>query len=257
MKYIDVSQYQGTIDFDKLKVDGVIILAGYGKNHIDPQFTRNASECNRVGIPCGAYWFSYAKTAEEARNEAKYLLAAVKPYRMELPLCYDFEYASVDNATAQGVTVTKELATSFATAFLSEIEAGGYWALNYANPDYLSRMYDESLTKRFGLWLAAWKLSSKPDLTKPPRACNIWQWGLSTIDGISGAVDTNESYVDFPKAIRDAGLNHLDKIDPAMKWAQSFKLTEDPDIADALYKYHYTFHVGEDYKGSSGLITEG
>ena len=261
MKYIDVSQYQGTINFDKLKgnVDGVIIRAGYGKNHIDPFFVRNASECNRVGVPCGAYWFSYAKTVDEARREADCLLAAVEPYRMELPLAFDFEYDSIDNAEAQGVPITKELATAFAEEFLYEIEAGGYYALNYTNQDFLKRLYDEALTKRFGLWLAAWTLSKNPDLSKPPRKCDIWQWSQRTIEGIAGVVDVNESYIDFPAVIRASGLNHLaDSLaaQDALKWAQSFKITDDPAIAEAIWHYHFGFHVPEDEQRGSGALSD-
>ena len=279
--YIDVSQWQGVIDWDTVKphIDGAILRAGYGKNHIDPQFVRNVTECNRLGIPCGAYWFSYVKSVDEARAEAKYLLAAVKPYRMELPLCYDFEYDSADNATAQGVTVTKELATSFAMAFLSKIEAGGFWALNYANPDFLSRMYDESLTKRFGLWLAAWKLSSSSDLSKPPRKCDVWQWGKTDIPGISGAVDTDESYVDFATIIRQKGLNNLKPENPAqdvpdppdgtepaqnpkaLAWVKNQGLCGDVDAAapvtwDKLAAVLYKLHGPDDNKTVSGLLTD-
>lgn len=280
MKLIDISEHQGIIEWEKVKgnIDGVIIRAGYGsKGTPDKRFTYNASECNRLGIPCGAYWFSYAKTVEEAKAEAKHLLSAVKLYRMELPLAYDFEYDSVDNATAQGVKVTKELATSFASAFLSEIERGGYWALNYANPDYLDRMYDEKLTARFGLWLAAWKLSGGTDLSDPPRRCDIWQWGLSNVPGIAGSVDANESYRDFPKIIRQAGLNHLnsyaeddgsmtwehsqEKPTPidlradALKWAQELYITDDPEIALALWRYHNTF-TPEDTKTTGGITSD-
>jgi GH25 family lysozyme M1 (1,4-beta-N-acetylmuramidase) len=67
-KGIDVSSWQGIIDWDAVKADGIqfaIIRAGFG-DELDIKFTRNISECNRVGIPCGVYWFSYALTAQEA-----------------------------------------------------------------------------------------------------------------------------------------------------------------------------------------------
>lgn len=258
MKYIDVSEWQGVVDWEKVKgnIDGAIIRVGKGsKGKADKFFERNVSECNRLGIPCGAYWFSYAKTVDEAKAEARHLLAAVKPYRMELPLCFDFEYDSVDNAQAQGVKITREIATSFAEAFLTEIEAGGYWALNYTNQDFLNRLYDKRLTERFGLWLAAWKLSAGTDFSEPPRTCSIWQWGKSNIPGIAGAVDSNESYINFPQVIREAKLNHL-ALDPAydaMKWAKSYALTDNPEIALALYRYHFAFHVPEDNKSRGGL----
>ena len=158
MNCIDVSQWQGVIDWDAVKphIGGAILRAGYGKGHPDGQFARNAAECNRLGIPCGAYWFSYAKTPAEARAEAEHLLRAVAPYRMELPLCFDFEYDSLSNAEKQGAAMTKALASELVRAFCGRIEAGGYWALNYANPDFLSRWYDEDIPQRYGLWLAQW-----------------------------------------------------------------------------------------------------
>lgn len=259
MKYIDVSEWQGVIDWEKAKphIDGAIIRAGYGKGTPDKRFTYNASECNRLGIPCGAYWFSYAKSEDEAKAEARYLLDAVKPYRMELPLCYDFEYDSVKNAASHGVEVTMELASGFASAFLSEIETGGYFALNYANPDFLSTYFDKSITQRYGLWLASWPVAKKFDLAKPPRKCYIWQWGKSSIPGIIGEVDTNEVYMDFPAEIQKAGLNHLTPApaNDALKWAQSFHITDDANLAEALWRYHNTFHTKEEYKKESGLLT--
>lgn len=210
MKYIDVSYAQKDIDWEKVKgnVDGVILRAGYGKGNIDAYFRKNAAECNRLGIPIGAYWFSYAYTVDMAKREAEYMLKAVEPFRMELPLAYDFEYASAEYAEKCGFRVSKLLATSMVFAFCEAIEAGGYWALNYANPDYLSRYYDSSTTQRFGLWLASWP-TGKINVDRPPRECAIWQWGSSKVPGINGDVDTNEAYTDFAAVIKQAGINHL------------------------------------------------
>lgn len=284
MKYIDVSEHQGLVDWSAVKgnVDGVILRAGYGKNHIDRYFVRNAAECNRLHIPCGAYWFSYAKSTVEAQNEAGFLLKAVQPYRMELPLAYDFEYASVDNAAAQGVKITKDTASSFVHMFCLEIERCGYWCLNYTNQDFLTRYYDEGVASRYGIWLAAWKLSKTPDFTKPPRSCSIWQWGGSNVPGIAGEVDTNESYVDFQKLLREKHCNHLtDELDDgdggtvveyvakpkpaadpaqeALTWAQSLHIVEgdseeDKRLALALRRYNAVFSP-EDAQSVSGILS--
>ena len=206
---IDISTFQKTPDFEKVKgaVDGVIIRAGYGQNNIDAQFKRNISECNRLGIPCGVYWFSYAYTEEMARKEAEYCLAAIKPYKVELPVCFDFEYDSVDKAAKKGVTITKALATSLVHAFCGTIEAAGYYAMNYTNKDYLSKYFDDT-TLRYDLWLAAWP--TKPEYDKPPRACGIWQSSSKgRVPGIEGNVDMDYCYKDYPAIIRAAGLNRL------------------------------------------------
>lgn len=209
-KYIDVSTHQGVIDFEKVKaagVHGVIIRAGYGQNNIDAQFKRNISECNRLGIPCGVYWFSYAYTEAMARQEAEYCLAAIKPYRVELPVCYDFEYASVDHAQKNGVGIGKTLATAFVHAFCSVIEKAGYYAMNYTNKDYLSRYFDETVLK-YDLWFATYP--ARPDPNKPPRECGIWQYtSKGRINGINANVDVNAAYKDYPTIIRDAELNNL------------------------------------------------
>lgn len=227
-KFLDVSEWQGVIDWETVKpnVAGVILRAGWGNGNPDRQFHRNASECNRLGIPCGAYWFSYALTPQQARNEAKSLLAAVAPFTMELPLAFDYEYDSVKTAERNGITVDKKLATSLVYAFCKTIEQGGYWCLNYSNPDFLSRYFAEDVPQRFGLWLAQWP-GGVPDLTKPPRSdAVLWQWtSKGRTPGINTDVDTNEAFVDFAKLIRDNGLNHLKETETpkqsAMEWAKA------------------------------------
>lgn len=207
--YIDVSFWQGEIDWEKVKprIDGAILRAGYGQNNIDERFIRNITECNRLGIPVGVYWFSYAYTGDMAKREAEYCLAAIKPYKVELPVCFDFEYDSVAYAKKNGVTVTKELATSLVHAFCGAVEAAGYYAMNYTNPSYLATYFDAT-TLRYDLWLAQWPAS--PDPETPPRSdCGIWQYtGKGSVEGISGNVDLNAAYKDYPALIAKAGLNH-------------------------------------------------
>ncbi len=269
VKYIDVSEHQGKIDWDKVKgnVDGVIIRAGSGSaGTADKYFARNAAECNRLGIPCGAYWFSYAKSVAEAEKEARHLLAAVKPYRMELPLCFDFEYDSRDNAKAHGVNVTKAFVSSLIRAFCSAVEKAGYWALNYANPDFLYSYIENSITERFGLWLASWPAAKEFDRRKPPRSCAVWQWGTSVIPGITGAVDTNEAIQDLRALIVGAGMNNLayadehgdpvyeftqltpkpDPAEAALKWAKERGITNDAALALAFWNYHSAFGGKDD-----------
>lgn len=229
-KYIDISKYQGDVDFAKLKgnVDGVIIRAGYGQNNIDEKFKRNISECNKHGIPCGVYWFSYAYTEAMARKEAEYCLAAIKPYKVELPVCFDFEYDSVNYAQKNGVGIGKTLATALVHAFCGVVEKAGYYAMNYTNGDYLSRYFDAS-TLKYDLWYAAWP--SKPDPAKPPRECGIWQYSSKgSVPGINGNVDMDYAYKDYPAIIKKAGLNIPKKDEPwytqAQEWAMANGITD-------------------------------
>lgn len=206
-KGIDVSYWQGTIDWEKVKAAGIefaMIRAGYGNNNIDKQFVRNISECNRLGIPCGVYWFSYALNVEQARREAQHCLAAIKPYRVEYPVCFDFEYDSIRYAKEKGVTIGKALATAFVEAFCSEIEKAGYYAMNYANKDYLRNMFDMAKLSKYDLWYAFWSSScDRKDI-------GIWQYtDKGKVPGINGNVDMNYAFKDYPAIIRKAGLNGL------------------------------------------------
>lgn len=211
MKYIDVSYAQGVIDWAQVKaaekISGVIIRAGYGQNNIDDYFVRNISECNRLGIPCGVYWMSYALSPEMARKEAEYCLAAIAPYRVELPVCFDFEDASVAWAQTQHVLITKALASSFVEAFCSTIEHAGYYAVNYASPNFLSNYFDAATTRRWTLWLAWYTTKDHYAMSYEP---GLWQYtDAASVPGIRGHVDMSEVYYDYAAIIAERGLNRL------------------------------------------------
>ena len=209
IKGIDISTWQGTPDFSKVKAAGVqfvIARAGYGQNNIDKQFRRNASECNRLGIPFGVYWFSYALNAEMARQEARYCLEAVKGYRLEYPIFFDLEYDTVRYAKQNGVTITKALATQMVKAFCSEIEAAGYYAANYMNNDYAKNMFDMAALKQFDVWYAWY------NATINRSDAGLWQYSSSgKVNGISGNVDLDYALKDSPTIIKNAGLNGFEK----------------------------------------------
>lgn len=211
---IDVSDHQGVIDWEKVKgqIDGAMIRCcwSYGEKN-DKQFERNISECNRLGIPCGVYLFSYALNDDEARLEAEWCLELIKPYRLELPVAWDFEYASVDYCARHGLTVTKEMATKWAHIFLETIENAGYWATLYANADYLNRYFEKDIEKRFDLWYAGWVEGTPEYESELSYACGIWQYGCKQYDGINGNVDSNYCYKDYPMLLHWYGLNRLDE----------------------------------------------
>lgn len=242
-KGIDVSQWQGTIDWQKVKGSGVsfaMIRAGYGQNNIDKQFVRNITECNRLGIPCGVYWFSYATTAAMAKKEAQYALAAVKPYHLDYPVAFDFEYDSVNYANKVGVSVTKQLATSIASAFLDEVESAGYYGVLYTNQDYLNRYFDASLKNKYDIWLASWYTS--PNFNKPPMNCGLWQYASDGVcPGISGNVDLDISYKDYPAIMEQTGLNghkepentpYEEELANAVAWAKSKGISDGSRLDD-------------------------
>jgi len=196
-KGIDVSAWQGRPDWKKVKESGIefaILRAGYGKNHVDGSFHYNAKACNEIGLPIGVYWFSYALNVDEAKREADYVCNAIEDYKIEYPVCFDYEYDSINNAKKNGVIPDYALIQAMAEAFLKRVEERGYYAMNYSNLDFLNHGF-EKLTSRFDTWLAQWS-------SKPSRECGIWQYSdKGSIPGIAGNVDLNIAYKDYPAII--------------------------------------------------------
>lgn len=207
IKGLDVSEFQGIVDWAQVKGAGyqfAMLRAGYGFRTPDQQFRRNAAECNRIGLPAGAYWFCYALSPEDARKEADGCLEVIAPYRMEYPICYDIEHASVTYAEQNGVTITPALATQIVTAFCDRIEERGYFAMYYSNQNFLETYLSRDLNRRYALWFA--RYGSRYDGID----YGIWQYtSTGSIPGITGNVDLDTGYVDYASVIRKAGLNHL------------------------------------------------
>jgi len=268
-KYIDISGWQKNVDYEKASkgLGGVMLRAGYGKGNDDGMFLTHYEGFTRYGVPVGVYWFSYATNVEEATNEARYCISAIHGKKIELPVCFDFEDDSVNYARNKGVKINKQLATKMAEAFLSTIEQNGYYAMLYANPNFLKNYYGD--LSRYDLWLAHW--FNNPNLETPPRQCGIWQYGLCKWDGFTSEVDGDAAYNDYPTIIRNAGLNHLPKEEPQpqvpmepayVSWAakHNFLLKDEMDVPATkgdiirmLYNYHSTFSE-EDNKSYSGLL---
>ena len=207
IKGLDVSKFQGEVDWERVKAAGyqfAMLRAGYGFNTVDEQFRRNASECNRIGLPIGAYWFCYAFSPEKAAQEAGGCLSTISGYRLDYPICYDIEQASADYVEKQGVPFTSALARNVVTSFCNRIEAKGWYAMFYTNRNFLDTYLGTDLPKRYAYWYA--RYADQFDGTD----CGMWQYtSTGSVPGISGNVDLDLGYVDYPSIIKDAGLNHL------------------------------------------------
>lgn len=194
LKGIDVSQWQGNIDWQKVKGAGVqfaMLRAGYGRNNLDTKFHRNAQGAAAAGIPVGLYWFSYALNVEMARREAQYAVELAKKYKITWPIAYDLEYDTVSYAAKNGVTITKSLATQMAIAFCEEIKRLGYIPMVYTNLDYLKRYFDRSKLP-YDLWYAQYAS------TASVADKEIWQYSSKgSVPGIAGNVDMNHGYKDY------------------------------------------------------------
>lgn len=197
MRVIDVSVYQGDIDWATVKnhIDGAIIRCGYGQDlekQDDTKFVRNVEACIKYGIPFGVYLYSYAKTAELARGEAAHVLRLLEPYkgRLSFPVYYDLEEAGTESTAVQRAIVFGDI-----------IEAAGYWCGIYANQNWWRNYLKDGLN-RFTKWVAKYS-SSKP--TGISGTYDMWQYSSKgSVPGIKGNVDMNYCYRDFPSQIRKA-----------------------------------------------------
>ena len=196
---IDVSYAQGKIDWEKVKtsgkVDFAILRAGYGREYsqVDEQFARNYSECKRLGIPVGVYWYSYATTAAEAKREAQVCLDTIQGKQFEYPVAFDIEEKdSLQNADA------------LCKAFCDAIEAAGYYAAIYTFKSALEYQLSDSIKSRYDIFLSHIGVSK----TDYSGTYGLWQYSWTgKIDGISGDVDLDYAYIDYPTIIKQAGLN--------------------------------------------------
>ena len=197
MKVIDVSEHNGTINWEQVKgnIDGAIIRCGYGMDMTsqdDKQWSRNVSECERLGIPYGVYLYSYADNADKARSEAQHVLRLIKGRKLSFPVYYDLEESGIESAAVANTKIFGDL-----------IEAAGFWCGVYYNKDWHNRVIKGQLDK-FTLWGAGYGSNNgqMQENYKPGFGEDMWQYtSVGKVNGISGNVDMNECYRDFPAEI--------------------------------------------------------
>ena len=183
-KGIDVSEHNGTINWEKVKASGVefvILRCGYGTNMTkqdDKQWLRNVQECERLGIPYGVYIYSYATNTERASSEADHVLRLIKGHKLSYPVYFDMEDQSTENS---------DLA-SIAQTFCNKIRNAGYPVGVYASLSWWNYKLTDSCFSNWYRWIASWSASK----------CNyngqfaLWQYlDRGTVSGISGNVDMN------------------------------------------------------------------
>ena len=200
---IDVSYAQGVIDWDAAKssglVDFAILRAGYGRetSQVDTQFERNYAACKRLGIPVGVYWYSYATTAAEAEQEAKVCLQTIRGKQFEYPVAFDIEE-----------TRCLPQADALCTAFCSALENVGYYTAIYTFKSALESNFSAAVKNRYDIFLSHIGVQQ----TDYAGSYGLWQYSWTgCIPGISGDVDLDYAYKDYPTMIQKAGLNGFTK----------------------------------------------
>ena len=211
-KGIDVSKHDGVIDWQKAKnsgfVDFAVLRAGYGRliEQKDKKFEANYQGCKENGIPCGAYWYSYAHSVAEIQTEARVFLEAIKGKQFEYPVYLDFEEKSQFN-------LGKAKCTEMAKAFLEILEDAGYYAGIYSSKSHLENYFTEDILTGYTVWVAHYGVSK----TSYKYPFDIWQYSSDgSVPGINHRCDMNCCYKDdFPEIIKNAGLNGFTKTSDA------------------------------------------
>lgn len=209
VKGIDVSEWQGFVDWSKVKMTDTkfaILRAGYGReiSQKDKQFENNYKGCKAVGMPCGVYWYNYAVTPEEAKKEAAVCLEILKGKQFEYPIYYDVEEQKT-------LALGKDKVSAIIKAFCEELEKAGYFVGLYMSASPLNAYVSEDVKRRYVIWVAHYGVS-KPSYN---GSYGIWQnSSTGKVNGISGNVDTDIAYESYPTTIKSAGLNGYKKPQP-------------------------------------------
>ena len=203
---IDVSKWQGEIDWKKVKAAGIkfaMIRLGYGSANgdacgLDGYFEKNVKNAIAAGIDIGCYFYSYATSVAAAKKEAAYVINVLQKYKgvFTYPVAFDLE-----DKTQQGLG--KQVPTDMVIAFGDAIEKAGFYCSLYSNPSWMKSYLDADRVKRFDLWLAHWT-----DKTNYAGAYGMWQNSSSgKVNGINGNVDTDFANKDYPTIIKGKKLN--------------------------------------------------
>ena len=215
-KGIDVSKYQPNVDFNRVRAAGytfVVLKAGHGKygKQIDPTFEKHYIAAKAAGLQVGAYWYSYAKTVDDAKKEAEVFIKALSGKKFELPVWSDIEERSTFDTGKNNVS-------AIATAFCNALEAAKYFCGIYGGQELAEKYLTDSIRTRYAFWLAQY-------LKTPKYKGNygMWQYGVAggsssinptgvpSVPGVSGQCDLDYLYVDYFTKIQQKGMNGYSK----------------------------------------------
>lgn len=206
LRGIDVSFAQNDIDWEKVAASGIdfaIIRAGRGNTNISPMkaddfFVKNVTEATACGIDVGVYFYSYAETVAEAEAEARFFISLLDGYKITYPVVLDMEEEF--QAGLPGETLTKMI-----DAFFKVVMDEGYYPMFYSYKSWMENNLDMRILDKYAVWLA--QIAPYPSYD---GAFYMWQYSYSgRVNGISGDVDLDISYRDFPSIFRKNGLNRL------------------------------------------------
>ena len=208
VKMIDVSVHQGNINWaevkEKGKINDVIMRVGISlrtngvfTTNKDTKFEYNYENAKKNGFNVGVYYYSKALSESEAIQEARFVMSVISGKKFEYPIYIDIEEKAL-------FALGKDKTSKIVKAFLSEVEKNGYWVGLYGSRYPLVDYVSADIRSRYAVWVAHVDVKN----TSYPDAYGIWQHSWTgRVSGISGAVDLDICYVDYPSKIKAKGLN--------------------------------------------------
>ena len=190
---LDISKWQGDVDFNALKeagVEFVIIRVGTssginGENLVDSKFEQNINGANKAGIPVGIYFYSYANSEDRAISDALWVLEQIKDYKVDLPIAFDWENWSFYNEFNLSFFGLSNMADSF----VKTVRDAGYEGMLYSSKNYLEDIWFKG---DYPVWLAHYTTK-----TNYEGDYEFWQLcNNGRVAGINGDVDINIRYLD-------------------------------------------------------------
>lgn len=197
---IDLSEYQGSVDFEALKqsgIDYVMLRIGgryyseKGEMYTDSLFDEYYKGAKAAGLEVGAYFFSQAINIEEAQSEAEYIINALSGYDLDYPVAFDWE--TIEDDKARTDVVTGEILTDCAIEFCNTLNEAGYNTIIYSNTSLMYYMYDLERLKEYEFWVADYA-----DYPSMYYHFTMWQYTPNgVINGIEGPVDLNICFKNY------------------------------------------------------------
>lgn len=192
-KGIDVSQWQGEINWQDVKNDGIdfaFVRVGHGTHELDTCYQKNMTNANAANIPVGVYFYSTARNEMQAVEDAQFVIRSMKGYLVSYPVVIDLE----DTSQAD---LSKVQLGRIAKAFCDEIQAAGYTPMLYCNENWYRNMIDIGQLADVGMWVAKWDNTYSSDI---PR--DIWQCcSTGKVAGIDTNVDIDFGYTDYTEIV--------------------------------------------------------
>lgn len=225
VKGIDVSYWQGEVDFKAVKESGVsFVIMRIGTSYSkDSTFERNYQNARENGLDIGCYFYTYSKDVESARKDAEDVISWIGDKQLEYPVYFDIEDPSLE-----GLPKSEKMA--ICEEFRQRVGDAGFLVGLYTNSYWLDYLLDKELCyNNYEIWLAKWTSTGLPDKDMS-GICNVWQYtDKGVVVGVKGGVDLDLSYYDYPTYVKENGLNNYEKVE------------EPEDIFNILRRYFKSF----------------